>query len=107
MVFGVCAFDLALIVLFADESWYRRDIPKESQPNRGSRWLRLVGVWQIRHHKGYYTTMLTAYYRVLAVFVKPVVLPTLIYYALSFMWSVGTHQRPTNTGAWAFADAYL
>jgi MFS family permease len=28
LVFAVCAFDLLLIVLFVDESWYRRDIPR-------------------------------------------------------------------------------
>ena len=27
LVFDVCALDLLLIVLFADESWYRRNVP--------------------------------------------------------------------------------
>jgi MFS family permease len=86
VVFAVCCFDLVLIVLFADESWYRRDIPVDQQPDRGTRLMRLVGVWQIRNHKGYFTSFLAAYWRLVAVIVKPVILPTLLYYAMSFMW---------------------
>ncbi|KAL9080958.1 MAG: hypothetical protein Q9159_007464 [Coniocarpon cinnabarinum] len=111
MVFGVCAFDLALIVLFADETWYRRDIPQQDQPNRGSRLTRLLGIWQIQHHHGYFISIFSAYYRVFAVVIKPVVLPTLFYYALSFMWSVGINitsalllQTPPSEGGYGFTN---
>jgi hypothetical protein len=49
------------------------------QPSRGSRLLRLVGVWQIRVHKGYFFTVLTSCHRLAAVFIKPVIAPTMIY----------------------------
>jgi hypothetical protein len=68
-----------LIVLFINESWYRRDIPQVEQLARGSRLLRLVGVWQIRVHNGYFFPVLTSCHRLLAVFIKPVIVPTIIY----------------------------
>ena len=109
MVFGITAFDFLLIILFIDETWYRRDIPVASQPSRGNRFMRLIGVWQIQHHKGYYFTLLASYHRVWAVFVKPVILPTMLYYALSFMWSVGINitssillETPRAAGGYGF-----
>jgi MFS family permease len=79
LVFAICAFDLLLIVLFADESWYRRDIAQAEQPARGSRLLRLVGIWQIRVHSGYFLPLQTSCHRLVAVFIKPVIVPTMIY----------------------------
>jgi hypothetical protein len=70
---------LLLIVLFADESWYRRDIAQAEQPARGSRLLRLVGIWQIRVHSGYFLPVQTSCHRLVAVFIKPVIVPTMIY----------------------------
>ena len=111
MVFGVVAFDLVLIILFIDESWYRRDIALQDQPPRGSRLTRLVGVWQIQHHDGYFTTFFQAYHRVFAIFIKPIILPTLLYYAMSFMWSVGINitlavllQTPRVEGGYGFSN---
>ncbi|MCJ1393458.1 hypothetical protein MMC18_006333 [Xylographa bjoerkii] len=110
LVFAVCCLDLILIVSFADESWYRRDIPVAEQPPRGTRLLRLIGVWQIRVHKGYFLPVLTACHRLLAVFILPIIVPTMIYYALSFMWAVGINitssillETPASLGGYGFS----
>lgn len=114
LVFAVCCADLVLIVCFGDESWYRRDIPPEQQPDFGSRLMRLVGVWQIQqiwhHNNGYFTSFAAAYWRLVAVIIKPVLLPTLLYYAMSFMWAVGINitssillGTPREAGGYGFS----
>ena len=50
MAFGTCCLDLVLIVVFLDETFYNREIPKEAQPDRGPRLMRVIGSWQIRNH---------------------------------------------------------
>ena len=79
LVFAICCFDLTLIVLFLDESWYRRDISRVDQPSRGSRVSRLIGCWQIQVHSGYFLRLKTAYLRLWSVFIKPIIVPTVIY----------------------------
>ena len=71
LVFAICSFDLVLIVLFLDESWYRRDILVTEQPSHGSRILLLVGIWQMHVHNGYFLPVLTPCHRLVAVFIKP------------------------------------
>lgn len=88
LVFAIGCLDLALIVAFLDETWYRREIPQGEQPDRGSRMSRILGVWQLRHHD-YFMPVSRACRRLLAVFLKPVIIPAMIYYAMSFMWAVG------------------
>ena len=112
LVFGVCAFDLVLIVIFADESWYRRDIPLSEQPERSSktRLFRLIGTWQLKHHTNYFLTIPSSYYRLVAVIIKPVMIPIMIYYMLSFMWAVGINitssillETPRVAGGYGFS----
>lgn len=79
LVFAICCFDLLLIVLFIDESWYRRDIAQADQPPRGNRLFRLIGYWQIRVHNGYFLSLKTAYLRLWSVVSKPVVTPIMLY----------------------------
>jgi MFS family permease len=79
LVFAICCFDLVLIVLLADESWYRRDISQDQQPSRGSRLLRLIGSWQIKVHDGYFLDLTTACLRLWSVLIKPIMIPTMIY----------------------------
>lgn len=79
LVFAICCFNLALIVLFCDESWYRRDIAQADQPSRGKRLSRLVGYWQIQVHDGYFLPLSTAYLRLWSVVSKPVVTPMMLY----------------------------
>jgi hypothetical protein len=79
LIFALGCFNLVLMVLFLDETWYRRDIAPSAQPGRGNRLLRVVGLWQIRNHKGYFGTVAQSVRRLIAVFLKPIILPLLIY----------------------------
>lgn len=54
--------------------------------------MRVIGIWQIRVHHGYFGTVLKSYQRFLAVLSKPVIIPILIYYMLTLMWAVGINQ---------------
>lgn len=91
LVFAVSMFDLILIVLFADETWYRRDVSREDQPSRGSRLLRVVGIWQIRApgRQTYFLSVKESLLRLWSVLLKPIMVPTMLYYGLSFMWAIG------------------
>jgi len=109
LVFGVCCLGLVLIILFADETWYRRDISLESQPPRQYRLLRLIGIWQLRYRRGYFLTVWTSVHRLLAVFVKPIIIPTMLFIGLSFMWAVGINitssillETPRELGGYGF-----
>ena len=79
LIFGIGCVNLLLIVLVLDETWYRRDIAIDHQPARGNRLLRVVGIWQIRVHDGYFGTIWISCRRMMAVFVKPIILPIMIY----------------------------
>lgn len=74
---GACA-SVLLMICFLDETWYRRDIPSEQQPHRGSRLARLLGVWQVRNHD-YFLSILTAHHRILVLALKPVILLIMVY----------------------------
>lgn len=77
LAYNTLAF--SLIILFVDETWYRRDIPIEEQPNRGRRLFRLLGTWQIKHHYGYFPPVIQSYIRVFLVVFKPVILLAIVY----------------------------
>lgn len=79
MTFGLGCGILVLILLFADETWYRRDIPQEQQPDRGRRLERILGLWQLRHHTGYFMPASQAYRRTIGLFVKPIITPILVF----------------------------
>jgi MFS family permease len=72
LCFGICCFQLVLILLFLDESYYNRTV--EHQPARGSRMLRVLGVWQIRNHQGYFHTVKSAFGRLLLTVTQPALL---------------------------------
>jgi MFS family permease len=72
MCVGLDLFTLVLIVLFGDETYYNRAIPIRDQPPRGSRMMRLIGVWQIRNHD-YFWTVRGGCARLVKVFMKPIV----------------------------------
>lgn len=72
--------------------------------------MRLIGIWQFRHHKDYFATVPEAYCRLVVVIIKPVILPTLFYYALSFGWAVGINitssillETPREAGGYGFS----
>lgn len=92
-IIGWSAFLICMILTFGDETYYNRSVPVDQQPPRGkgqlNRLLRVTGVWQIQHHSNYFATILSSYIRLLEVFLKPVILLTMLFYAAVFMWMIG------------------
>ncbi|RVX69044.1 hypothetical protein B0A52_06757 [Exophiala mesophila] len=86
---------ICMILAFGDESYYNRTIPVDEQPNRPqghwSRLLRVIGVWQIQHHSQYFATIAGSYMRLFQVFLKPVIVMTMLFYAAVFMWMIGLY----------------
>jgi len=79
MVFAVIALDLVLIVGFADESYYNRSaVFMESQPDRGSRLMRVLGIWQLRN-RSYFPSLGYCTKRLLKTITRPIVLPACLY----------------------------
>ncbi|CAI6331879.1 unnamed protein product [Periconia digitata] len=114
LCFAICSADLIAIILICDETYYDRTVSIESQPARpqtfGARMLRVVGIWQIKHHKGYFTTLSHSCRRLLSTFLKPIIIPAMLYYAMSFMWSVGINitstillETPTALGGYGYS----
>lgn len=93
MVFGYNVIVLFMIVVFGDEPFYNRLVATDRQPVRraGSlnRLHRVVGLWQLKNHQGYFATVLSSYWRLLEVFFKPLVTLIFFYYGAVCMWSVG------------------
>jgi len=114
LVFAVCCVDLVLIVMFADESWYNRNISPAQQPARGNRIMRILGSWQIQNHKGNFMTVRRSLERLTETLFKPVIIPTMVYYLMSFMWAVGINvttsilfETPQELGGYGFSSKAL
>jgi hypothetical protein len=92
-----------------DETYYDRTIPRDQQPARRSRILRLIGVeqWKSRDQRN---TFLQAISRPAIVITKIPVLLTTLYYVFTFGWVIGLnattgvflhtvyHFGPQNSG---------
>jgi hypothetical protein len=114
LVFAVCCVDLVLIVLFADETWYNRNISPAQQPARGKRIMRILGFWQIQNHQGNFMTVRRSLERLTETLFKPIVIPIMLYYMMSFMWAVGINvttsilfQTPQELGGYGFSPKAL
>ena len=79
MTFGLECFVLVSIVLFVDESFYRRDIPQSEQPHRSNRMLRLVGFWQYQIHRDYFASFGSPILRLFEILFKPIIIPLLLF----------------------------
>ncbi|OCL04421.1 MFS general substrate transporter [Glonium stellatum] len=113
LVFALGCADLILILLICDETYYERSIPQDKQPLRepSSRILRVLGIWQIKHHSGYSKTLWHCCKRLISTFLKPIIIPTMLYYAMSFMWAVGINitstillETPVVAGGYGFSS---
>ncbi|EXJ80123.1 hypothetical protein A1O1_08265 [Capronia coronata CBS 617.96] len=82
---GLC---LVMTIIFMDETYYDRRLPKDCQPPKRSRLLRLVGVEQF-HSRHLRNTWKQAIMRSIRVVLKPTVMISVVYYLLIFSWSVG------------------
>lgn len=80
------AVGFILVVLFADETYFNRNLA--SQPERKSRWLRLVGIEQWRTGSVGNTFWQASATTVLAMTKVPILL-IVIYLFLNFAWFVG------------------
>jgi MFS family permease len=93
MVFAWAAFLMCMILIWGDETYYNRSVPVPQQPPRkkgyGNRFLRIIGVWQIKNHHNYFATIFSSYRRLLEVFLKPVIPITMLFYSAIFMWFIG------------------
>ncbi|KAI9695510.1 MAG: hypothetical protein M1836_006427 [Candelina mexicana] len=79
LIFGTCALDIILIVLFVDESWYNRTLALDEQPQRGNRLLRVVGIWQILHHKNNFLSVFASFQRLIVIIFNPLMLLIFFY----------------------------
>lgn len=77
LVFAMNVSCLALILTFFDESYYRREF-SQPQPPRGTRIMRLLGLWQLQCPHGYFEKATTSLRRLLAVLLLPLVIPVCI-----------------------------
>lgn len=92
--FAIGCFTILLMLFFYDETWYRREEGLQKtfrQSHWGrSRIYRLLGLAQVcKANRPYFLTVKHAYLRMLLTVVRPVVVPTMIISALTFMWAVG------------------
>ncbi|KAI9730962.1 MAG: hypothetical protein M1818_008037 [Claussenomyces sp. TS43310] len=79
---------LLLILSFMDETYYDRKIPRDQQPQRKSRLLRIIGLeqWQSRHQRNTFWQAMSR--PAIAITKIPVVLVSL-YYVFTFGWVIG------------------
>lgn len=96
-----------LVVAFADETFYDRQIPVNQQPKRRSRLLRLIGSeqWKARHQRSSFGRA------ILRPFVAIIKLPlflSFLYYVFTFAWVIGLNTQIsvflTNPKLYAFND---
>ena len=93
LVVACSAALVCLMLVFGDETFYRRHIPENQQPLRKTghyhRLLRVTGVWQLQHHSGYFYTVFSSYRRLLDVFFKPIMPMIMFFYSGIFVWFIG------------------
>ncbi|RYP10949.1 hypothetical protein DL765_007952 [Monosporascus sp. GIB2] len=96
LVFAVGAALLGMTLVFFDETMYNRSIAVEKQPRRGAgllaRLLRVLGIWQWKHHTGYFDGVIESYWKLVIVCSKPIIPITVFIYGIIFMWSIGINQ---------------
>ncbi|KAL8870789.1 MAG: hypothetical protein Q9174_003242, partial [Haloplaca sp. 1 TL-2023] len=79
-----------IMVLFADETIYNRNIPRDQQPIPKSRISRMIGIeqWKSRHQRQSFVQAIMR--PIIAISKIPVLLCT-IYYFLNFAWVIGVN----------------
>ena len=82
------ALCLVLAILFVEETYYDRRIAPSSQPPRGSRPARLLGIAQYRS-RHLRNSFGQAMLRPIKTLLKPTVFMSSLYYLLTFAWVVG------------------
>ncbi|KAK4935614.1 hypothetical protein LTR10_023375 [Elasticomyces elasticus] len=87
-----CLYFVALL-LFLDETWFNRDVHQHEQPNRPTtltaRMSRIMGIWQIKHHKHYFLTLRHSLVKFVKALLKPVLILIFFNYLICFAWAIG------------------
>lgn len=115
MAFAFGAFLIVLILLFFDETFYVRENPYPRPPySQKRRILELIGYYGFVEPR---RPVIPSYGRLAAVIVKPVVIPVMIFFCATFMWSIGINittsiliGSPASEGGYGFsleATSYL
>ncbi|KAF4548075.1 Polyamine transporter-like protein 1 [Elsinoe fawcettii] len=110
---GVVSLELILVVFVIDETWYNRSKPQSEQPLRepgvAGRLSRLLGVWQLKHHKAYFAPTAETFVKFFTVITRPVVALLCFSYLLVFAWAIGINitatilfAQPAEIGGYAF-----
>lgn len=96
LVFAFNAALLGMILIFFDETRYNRSVAIEKQPQRDdgvfARFVRILGIWQLKHHAGYFDGVVDSYWKLVVVCFKPIIPVTVLIYGVVFMWSIGINQ---------------
>lgn len=96
LVFALNAGLLIMILVFFDETRYTRSVAVEEQPLRPdgvlARLIRILGIWQLQHHSGYFDGVVESYWKLVLVCFKPIIPITVVIYSVVFMWSIGINQ---------------
>jgi MFS family permease len=86
MSFAWGAMVILLTLLFYDESYYVRENPHPRPPySQKRRLLELVGYYGIVEPR---RPIGASYGRLLAVIIKPVVIPVMLFFCMTFMWAI-------------------
>jgi MFS family permease len=119
LVFAWSTFLLCLIICCGDEPYWNRTVLAEQQPVRSSgqfaRLSRVLGIWQARTHSyPNHPHLARCYSRLLETFLKPVVPMAMLFYAVTFMWTVGINvssaiilETPREAGGYGFTPKAL
>ncbi|KAH7085784.1 major facilitator superfamily domain-containing protein [Paraphoma chrysanthemicola] len=117
MCVGVAGIQIILNFLFVDETWFNRDLPTASQPDRPQtfwgRMSRLTGIWQIQNHS-YFLTFLDTYKAMLYVILQPHFALISLSYFLVFCWIIGINittavifATPIRYGGYGYNNVQL
>jgi MFS family permease len=79
VVFAVAVWDLVLVRICIQETWYRRDMIEVNQSLRPNRFRQLLGIWQVQNHDKYFLTLKASCLRLTRVLFKPIMLPIMFY----------------------------
>jgi MFS family permease len=96
LVFAINAALLGMILVFFDETRYNRSVEENDQPQRANavlaRLARVLGIWQLKHHSGYFDGVIDSYWRLVVTCFKPIIPLTVFIYGTIFMWNIGINQ---------------
>jgi MFS family permease len=96
LIFAMNAALFGMILVFFDETGYNHSTAVAEQPPRNdgvvARFIRLLGIWQIKHHVEYFDTVATSYWRMVTTCFKLIIPIVVLIYSTVFMWSIGINQ---------------